>query len=106
LDIIKKLDADKAKELEIEFKVEDIAMKYFEKNGWEDALKELNDLAKTSIQGESAQKVYYVIALVNQQLKNTDEVIKNLEKALEFAPNSELGKQIKGILEKIKNNGD
>lgn len=101
-EVVKKIDPAKAKNLEVEIKLFNIQSSYLEDGVWEKSLEPLTELAKLTPTGETAQNLYYIIALVYHQLGKKDEVIKNLEKALEAASESERGQQIKETLQRLK----
>ena len=48
-------------------------------------------------------KIYYLIAMSYHRLKDETKSNENLEKAMSYAPNSQLGKKIQGILDSMKN---
>jgi hypothetical protein len=101
-EIVKKLSPEKTVEIELDFKIEEIQSKYYNKQDWKSALVELNTLAKTGYKGEAGQKLYYQIALAYNGLKETKQVRENLQKAHDLAPDSERGQEIKRILEQLK----
>jgi len=100
--VVKKLSPEKTAEMELDFKMEDIQSKYYGPKDWKGALVELSSLAKAGHHGESAQKLYYQIAVVYNGLKDMKLVMENLQKALDYAPESELGQNIKQTIEKLK----
>jgi tetratricopeptide (TPR) repeat protein len=102
LNIVKQLDPNKGKKLEIDIKIDEIQSKYFQSQDWNGALAALNKLTESKPEGESAQDIYYSIALVYYKLNDNDKTIENLEKALNYAPDSELGKRIKKTLDNMK----
>ncbi|MFH0889137.1 MAG: thioredoxin family protein [Planctomycetota bacterium] len=104
LNTVKQLDSDKGNKLETDLKLNLIKAKYFQTEDWNGALKALNKLTESKPQGESAQEIYYLIAIVYgpKQLNNKNKTTENLEKALGYAPDSELGVKIKGILDNMK----
>jgi len=105
LETVKKIDPAKAKNLDVEIKLFGIESTYLKSGDWEKSLA-LTELTTLTPTGETAQNLYYIIALVNHQLGKKEEVIKNLEKALEFAPESEKGKEIKEVLAGLKEKTD
>ena len=101
-EIVKKLSPAKTGEIELDFKIEEIQSKYYGKKDWKGALVEFESLAKADYKGEAGQKLYYQIALAHNGLKDQKQARENLQKARDFAPDSELGREIKQILEKMK----
>lgn len=101
LDMVRKLSKEKTAQIELDFKIEDIQSKYYNKSDWKGALAELNTLAKAGYQGEPAQKLYYQIAVVYNGLKDPKLILENLRKALEFAPDSAFAPEIRGTIEKL-----
>ncbi len=102
LKMVKEIDADKAKGLEIEIKLAMISSQYFKVKDWQGALEALTELAGSNPQGESGQKVYYYIAIMHYRLKDMDSTIESLETALKLAPQSKLAQQIQKTLAKMK----
>ncbi|MBI4835140.1 MAG: thioredoxin family protein [Planctomycetes bacterium] len=100
LNEVEKLSEGEASSIKMDFKIEEIEAKYLQgqKPDFEGAKKALNELIKDNKKGKIAQKVYFEIAGIDYQLKNNEACIKDLENALNAAPDSELASQIKGIL--------
>jgi len=103
LNIVRQLDPGKGKKLEIDIKIDEIQSKYFQSQDWNGALGALNKLIdEFKPEGQAAQDLYHSIAIVYNQLNDKNKTIENLEKALNYAPDSDLGKKIKGILNNMK----
>jgi thioredoxin-related protein len=97
---VEKLSADEAADVKIDFKIEEIELKYLQRQepDCEGAKKALSELIKDNPKGKAAQEVYFSIAGINYRLKDTEACIKDLENALNAAPDSERAEQIKDIL--------
>jgi thioredoxin-related protein len=108
LSIVKKINADKGKEVETDMKLYTIASTYMEKNDWKGMIDALKKLIDDNPKGESpperfsragAQKIYYYTGVAYLKLNSRDDRgIENLNKALTFAPDSQLAAKIKQML--------
>jgi thioredoxin-related protein len=102
LNIVKKYDASKAQEIEIQFKLQTLPAQYFEKNDWKGAQEAMKPLLALNPQGESGQLVYYYAGVVEYQLNNAEQCVKYLEKAVECAPDSKVVVYLQRALAKLK----
>jgi thioredoxin-related protein len=100
--IVKKLSPEKTAQIELDFKIEELQGKYYRTQKWKEALAELETLAKSKYPAESAQKLYYQMALAHNGLQDQKAVLANLRKALDFAPDSRLGSEIKNIIKQLE----
>jgi thioredoxin-related protein len=94
LKVVKELDAGKAKDLEIEIKMEGISNEYFTKKDWKGALTALEPLINEKPSNEVLQKLYYLRAMAFAQLRDEESFTVNMEKAIDSAPDSDFGKQL------------
>jgi tetratricopeptide (TPR) repeat protein len=102
LAIIKKLDPNKARNVAIGIKIDNIETKFIAKENWTGALDEFQKLFAMNPDAETIQVIYYYMAKIYHTQKDTVKAMDCLEKAVKAAPESLLAGQITNAWNELK----
>ena len=102
MEMIKKLDEPKAKQLQIQFALRTVPAQFFEKNQWKEAQQFLAGLIAMNPTGDVAQEMYYYASVAEYHLQNKEQCLKYLDLALKSAPESRVAAYIQQIMQKLK----